>query len=62
MRQSERVSFAKMITEDLELAELTRTLMSGVRTIYETDKETLRRVVEEYKDAKYRGKEIPKER
>lgn len=61
MRQSERVSLIKMIAEDLELAELTRALMSEVRTVYESDKETLRRVVKDYKETRYLVKDSLKE-
>ena len=49
----------RQATRDLELAELTHNLMSGVREIQESDRQTLRRIVEEYKQCKYFGKPIP---
>lgn len=59
MKYSEHVSLLKRVTSDLELADLTRALMSGVRHIDESDETTLKRVIEEYRRAKYSGEKIP---
>ena len=47
------------LLQDLQLANLTRALMGHVRVVTESDEETLIRVINEYKAAKYDGIKIP---
>lgn len=53
MRMAELTADLKRILHELELAQLTSALMAGVRLVHESDEETLRRVIEEYKYYKY---------
>ena len=59
MRDLDLVKLAEAVTKDLGLAELTSGLMSGVRKVHESDRETLKRIVEEYRACKWEGIPIP---
>lgn len=57
--QLDMTAFFEQVDKEIKLADLTRALMSRVREAHESDRQTLRRVVDEYKACKYKGKPIP---
>lgn len=57
--KNDMMNLMKDCVVDLELSELTRSLMAGVRKHHECDEETLERIVKEYEDCKYGRKMIP---
>lgn len=57
--QDELIEILQRLLRDVQLANLTRAFMARVRTITESDEETLIRVMKEYKAAKYGGIPIP---